>query len=104
MHAPDDAFVYSLRADKHVWGIRPAGLLQVERPAVPGRIATARVIASLVAAEGAGYRPIVLELIGDEPQVLTDLLAPHGLTLRRTFEPPHLEGINDAPAWEVVRG
>ncbi|MBW3663062.1 MAG: hypothetical protein KY469_08185 [Actinobacteria bacterium] len=104
VEAPADAFVYSLRADKHLWGVRPVGLLQVERPAAPGRIATARVIASLLAAEAAGYRPVVLELIGDEPQVLMELLTPHGLTLRRTFEPPQLEGVNDAPAWEVVRG
>lgn len=100
--APDDAFVYSLRADKHLWGERPQGLLQVERPDAPGRIATGAVAASLVAAEAAGYRPVVLELIGDEPQVLDDLLRPEGLRLRRTFSLPPLDGINDVPAWEVT--
>lgn len=100
--APDDAFVYSLRADKHLWGARPQGLLQVERPDAEGRIATGAVAASLSAAHAAGYRPVVLELIGDEPQVLTDLLRPQGLRLERSFSLPALDGINDVPAWEVV--
>ncbi len=103
--APADAFVYVWKSDKHVWHVRPVGLIQVEQPGEAGRVDIVGLAQSSAAALDAGFRPLLTELTTDEARAVQERLADLGLTLATTsIDLPALAGTLQAPVYEVVAG
>ena len=93
------------KSDKHVWHVRPVGLIQVEQPGEAGRVDIVGLAQSSAGALAAGYRPLLTELTPDEARAVQERLADLGLTLETTsIDLPPLAGTVAAPVYEVVTG